>query len=183
MLSSPGPGGTKHLVQPMLTQQLLCPIKSRARKESVPRAATTTRALTLLTLTPVTSFLSFAAVRNSIAVNSIASLTTAYSWTTTMAFSAYSFTMSFAFLSKPSALRIPKGFSQFSYFPNQYLASRPQKSLFDHSWFRAVCPSIRLGACPFSKCLTDFWKQTSVHSIGIDISSGILNLAISHFSS
>ena len=62
MLSSPGPGGTKHLVQPMLTQQLLCPKKSRARKESVPRAATTMRALTLLTLTPVTSFLSFAAV-------------------------------------------------------------------------------------------------------------------------
>jgi len=53
--------------------------ESNPGKESVPRAATTTRALTLLTLTPVTSFLSFAAVRNSIAVNSIASLTTAYS--------------------------------------------------------------------------------------------------------
>ncbi|CAK7323417.1 unnamed protein product [Dovyalis caffra] len=48
-------------------------------KESLPKAATTTRAVSLITLTPVTFFLSFAAVRNSIAVDSIASLTTAYS--------------------------------------------------------------------------------------------------------
>jgi hypothetical protein len=57
-----------------------------------------------------------------------------------MAFSAYS--MSFACLSKPSALRIQKGLDLVSYFPafldaSGSLASRPQNSLFDHSWFRA----------------------------------------------
>lgn len=55
------------------------PLALRPGKESVPKAATTTRAVSLITLTPVTFFLSFAAVRNSIAVDSIASLTTAYS--------------------------------------------------------------------------------------------------------
>lgn len=82
-----------------------------------------------------------------------------------MAFSAYS--MSFACLSKPSALRIQKGLDLVSYFPafldaSGSLASRPQNSLFDHNLKTAysitvdsvpeceVCPVIRLVACPFS---------------------------------